>query len=183
MTSKFNVSHNELKGDGTEISFLKRRLVKLSDGLLIVPGTTVEKVVAYFECFFGPARTQKIPCDSSIQNEDESRPLTIGDSKSYRSAIGLLLCVARDRVDVMFAVKELSFCMPSPTLLALQRLRKLIGYLKSSGNTGMKLSIPVFGSGKTERELKRFGCWRHIQMQIGQQTKDTADLQAAQSIW
>jgi hypothetical protein len=57
-----------------EVSFLKRRLVKLSDGLLIVPGTAVEKVVAYFERFFGPARAQKIPCDSSIQNEDESRP-------------------------------------------------------------------------------------------------------------
>ena len=156
MTAKFSVSHNELKGDGTEISFLKRRLVKLSDGLLIVPGTTVEKVVAYFERFFGPARAQKIPCDSSIQNEDESRPLTIGDSKSYRSVIGLLLCVARDRVDVMFAVKELSFCMTAPTLLALQRLRKLIGYLKSSGNTGVKLSIPVFGSGKTRKGAETF---------------------------
>ena len=30
MTSKFNVGHNELKNDGTEISFLKRRLVKSS---------------------------------------------------------------------------------------------------------------------------------------------------------
>ena len=134
MEAKFNVSHNELKADGTEISFLKRRLVKLSDGLLIIPGTTVEKVVAYFERFFGPARSQKIPCDSSIQNQDESRPLTGGDSKCYKSVIGLLLYVARDRVDVMFAVKELSSCMAAPTLLPLQRLRKLIGYLKSSGN-------------------------------------------------
>ena len=30
MTSKFNVGHHELKNDGTEISFLKRRLVKSS---------------------------------------------------------------------------------------------------------------------------------------------------------
>ena len=65
MEVKFNVGHNELKGDGAEISFLKRRLVKLSDGLLIIPGTTVEKVAAYFERFFGPARSQKIPCDST----------------------------------------------------------------------------------------------------------------------
>jgi len=94
----------------------------------------VEKVVADFERFFGPARSQKIPCDSSIQNQDESRPLTGGDSKCYKSVIGLLVYVARDRVDVMFAVKELSSCMAAPTLLPLQRLRKLIGYLKSSGN-------------------------------------------------
>ena len=105
----------------------------------------MEKVVAYFKRFFGPARAQKIPCDSSIQNEDESRPLTSGDSKSHRSVIGLLLYVARDRVDVMCDVKELSSRMAAPTLLALQRLRKLIGYLKSIGDMGMKLSIPEFG--------------------------------------
>ena len=70
--------------------------------------------------------------------------------------IGLLLYVARDRVDVMFAVKELSSCMAAPTLLALQHLRKLIGYLKSSGNMCMKLSIPEFGSGKTRKGSETF---------------------------
>eukprot|EP00435_Cladocopium_sp_Y103_P051743 s1348_g16.t1 len=50
--------------------------------------TTVEKVVAYFECFFGPARAQKIPCDGAIQNEDSSQMLSAGDSKAYRSVIG-----------------------------------------------------------------------------------------------
>ena len=156
MEAKFNVSHSELKGDGTEISFLKRRLFKLSDGLLLIRGTTVEKVVAYFERFFGPARSHKIPCDSSVQNQDESRPLTPGDSKAYRSVIGLLLYVARDRIDVMFTVKELSSCMAAPTTLALQRLRKLIGYLKASGNMGIKLLIPEFGAGKTRQGAETF---------------------------
>ena len=119
-------------------------------------GKSTACLLRYFERFFGPARAQKIPCDSSIQNEDESRPLTSGDSKSYRSVIGLLLYVARDRVDVMFAVKELSSRMAAPTLLALQRLRKLIGYLKSSGDMGMKLSIPEFGSGKTRKGSETF---------------------------
>ena len=156
MEAKFNVSHNEMKADGTEISFLKRRLVKLSDGLLIIPGTTVEKVVAYFERFFGPARSQKIPCDSSIQNQDESRPLTTCDSKAYRSVIGLLLYVARDRIDVMFTVKELSSCMAAPTTLALQRFRKLIDYLKASGTMDVKLFIAEFGSGKTRQGGEMF---------------------------
>ena len=108
-------------------------------------GKSTGCLLGYFELFFGPARAQKIPCDSSIQNEDESRPLTSGDSKSHRSVVGLLLYVARDRVDVMCDVKELSSRMAAPTLLALQRLRKLIGYLKSIGDMGMKLSIPEFG--------------------------------------
>ena len=62
-----------------------------AEGLLVVPGTTVEKVVTYFERFFGATRAQKIPCDSAIQNDDESRLLSPGDVKSYRSVIGLLL--------------------------------------------------------------------------------------------
>ena len=61
MQSKFNVSYSELKDVGSSISFLKRKLVKLSDGLMVVPGTTVERVVACFEKSFGAARAQKIP--------------------------------------------------------------------------------------------------------------------------
>ena len=120
------MSFSEIKDDCSSIFFLKRQqLLKLSDGLLIVPGTTTGKMVAYFEKFFGVARNQKIPCDSSIQNDDESQLLNDGDSKAYRSVIGLFLYVARDRVDVMYAMKELSSCMSCPTVCALQRLRKL----------------------------------------------------------
>ena len=55
--SKFNVSFSEIKDDSSSIFFLKRQLLlKLSDGLLIVPGTTTGKIVAYFEKFFGVAR-------------------------------------------------------------------------------------------------------------------------------
>ena len=38
------------------------KLIKLSDGLMVVPGTTTERVVVCFERSFGPARAQKIPC-------------------------------------------------------------------------------------------------------------------------
>ena len=91
MNSKFNVSSSELNGDGSSISFLMRQLVKLSDGLLIVPGTTADKVVAYFENFFGVARNQKIPCDGSIQNDDKSQLLNDGDSKAYRSVTSFVI--------------------------------------------------------------------------------------------
>lgn len=56
----------------------------------------------------------------------------------------------------MFAVKELSFCMAAPTLLALKHLRKLTGYLKSSGDMRMKLSIPECGLGKTRKGSETF---------------------------
>eukprot|EP00435_Cladocopium_sp_Y103_P009177 s3391_g2.t1 len=130
------------------ISFLKSRFVKLKDGIMVVPGTTVEKVLACFEKFFGSVRLQKTPCDAGIQYEDSSPELRSSDSSAYRSIIRLLLYLARDRVDVMFTVKELATSMSKPTFCSLQRLRRLMGYLKYTGNMGMKLSVPEFGKGK-----------------------------------
>jgi hypothetical protein len=62
MTLKFSLSCNELKDVGSSRCFLKMKLIKLSDGLMVVPGTTTERVVVCFERSFGPARAQKIPC-------------------------------------------------------------------------------------------------------------------------
>ena len=35
--------------EGTKLIFLERRLVRLQDGFMVVPGTTVEKVLSAFE--------------------------------------------------------------------------------------------------------------------------------------
>ena len=148
MQEKFSISHNVLDLEGSEISFLKRRFVRLRDGLLVIPGTTVEKVLGCFEKYFGAARIQKTPCDAGIQQEDMSKELGLYESGCYRSIIGLLLYLARDRVDIMFTVKELATSMSKPTLCSLQRLRKLMGYLRFTGDMGMKLSMPEFGKGK-----------------------------------
>ena len=75
MQEKFSVSFNVLGGEGTEITFLKRRLVRLQDGLMVVPGTTVEKVLSAFEQFFGHAKLQKTPCDDGINNRTCHRNL------------------------------------------------------------------------------------------------------------
>eukprot|EP00435_Cladocopium_sp_Y103_P000692 s4023_g1.t1 len=99
---------------------------------------------------------QEIPCDASIQNEDNSPNLTQADSSAYRSMIGLLLHLTRDRVDIMYSVKELSSCMPAPTMGALQKLRKLVGYLKGSGEMGIKLTVPEHGKGHWKHGGERF---------------------------
>ena len=61
-------------------------------------------MVELYEQCFGKTRPQAIPCDSSIQVEDRSA----------------------------FTVKELSSAMSRPTYTALQRLKKMVGYLKST---------------------------------------------------
>eukprot|EP00435_Cladocopium_sp_Y103_P022585 s4524_g5.t1 len=148
MQKEFSVSFNVLGNEGSEISFLKSRFVRLKDGIMVVPGTTEGKVLAWFEQFFGAARLQKIPCDVGIQHEDVCPERGAVDSSPYPSIIGLLLYFARDGIDVMFTVKELATSMSKPALCSLQRLPRLVGYFKYIGNMGLKLSVPEFGRGK-----------------------------------
>eukprot|EP00435_Cladocopium_sp_Y103_P024644 s2858_g6.t1 len=62
----FVVNVSELAGSGTSISCLKKRLISVDGGILIAPGTPVQKIIDSFEQAFGAVRCQLIPCDSSI---------------------------------------------------------------------------------------------------------------------
>ena len=117
----------------------------MEDGLILVPGTTVEKVVGAFECAFGHAGCQKLPNDSSLQLPDSSQKHSAKDAGAHRSIIGLCLYIGRERPDLMYTIKELSACMSSPTLAALAHLRKMIGYMKAVGDVGLHLEYPQPG--------------------------------------
>ena len=65
----------QLDGPGSNIKFLRRRMIEVEDGLILMPGTTVEKVVQAFEKSFGHARDQKVPSDAGIQLADNSSRL------------------------------------------------------------------------------------------------------------
>eukprot|EP00435_Cladocopium_sp_Y103_P023099 s1965_g5.t1 len=101
LENEFKISHSELSGVGSEIQFLKRRIKRLERGLALIPGTSGLKVVESFESHFGKVRVQSIPCDVSIQTADPSKPLSSSDAHAYRSVIGTLLYLARDRPDLL----------------------------------------------------------------------------------
>ena len=148
MSSKFSVSHDELQGNRTSIKFLRRRITEVPDGLILTPGTSIEKVVKVFEQSFGSARQQKVPCSSDLQLVDNSPKLDENDASAFRSVIGLCLYVGRERPDLMFTIKELASVMSCPTVSSPQHLRKLIGFMKSVGDVGVKLQTPQPGIGK-----------------------------------
>eukprot|EP00435_Cladocopium_sp_Y103_P049113 s1418_g14.t1 len=93
MSQKFKVSHDELKGNGTSIKFLRRKITEVPDGLILTRGTSVEKVVQVFEQAFGVARQQKVPCNADLQLIDSSAKLDEKDASAFRSVIGLCLYV------------------------------------------------------------------------------------------
>ena len=80
--------------------------------------------------------------------EDLSSPLSSEEAFHYRSVVGMLLYLARDRPDLLFVVKELSQKMSCPTTVAVQRLRKVIGYLRSTDDFAVVLEKPIAGHGR-----------------------------------
>ena len=147
------MSHEQLDGRGSGIKFLRRRMIEVEDGLIFMPGTTVEKVIQAFETSFGHARVQKIPSDAGIQLADNSPKLNEKDSSVFRSINGLCLHVGRERPHVMLIIKELASCMSAP-VAAFGRLRKIIGFMKQVGDIGMKFCIPESGVGKIHKGQK-----------------------------
>ena len=77
-------------------------------------------------------------------------------------------------------------CKSCPTVAALGRLRKMIGFMKQVGDIGMKLSYPEPGSGKImqnqQKQLSVSGTWGVSAMQTGTRTKPRGTLHLAQSI-
>lgn len=69
MKERFSVSHDELKGVGSSITFLRRKITEVEHGLVLAPGTTVERVVGTFEsaCGKGSCRSCQVTQGCSCQ--------------------------------------------------------------------------------------------------------------------
>ena len=130
--------------------------MKVNHGLALVPRTNIDKLVENFESYFGQVRVQHVACDSSIQLPDVSSNLTSRDAYAYRSAVGGLLYLARDRPDLLFCVKELSAKMAQPTVTALQRLKKVMGYVKGTASYAVVIAEPEGGQGKWKNTNESF---------------------------
>ena len=153
---QFTLSWSALGEVGSSITFLKKKFVATTTGIMVVPGTDVKSIVETFETHFGKVKNQTIPCDSSIQLEDVSQPLSQTDAGWYRSVVGSCLYLGRDRPDLVFTIKELASRMAKPTLNALQHLRKMVGYLRTTGELGISLHAPVAGQGKWKTCVDKF---------------------------
>ena len=69
------------------------------------------------------------------------------DAAIYRSIVGMGIYLAQERLDISFVVKELASKMSSPTELAMQKARRLVGYLKETEGQHILLPLPVQGEG------------------------------------
>ena len=86
-----NISVNIVEKPGDKISFLMRSYLRVSDGLVVMPGSYINNRLELYESNFGPVQAQKVPADGSIQVEDESQELDARTSSIYKSLIGMLI--------------------------------------------------------------------------------------------
>ena len=164
-------------------TFLKRKITRLESGLALIPGTKASRVIELFESHFGKARPQSIACDASIQTEDVSEEVDQRHAHAFRAVMGTLLCLARDRPDLLFVVKELSSSMSRPTLTAISRLWKVICYLRATSDFWMVLCFrdTNWRPGQVEKLWALLGHW-DLQPLTGVATSSIVAQQAAEFI-
>ena len=96
LKERYTVNASQLEGIGSSISFLKRKLVRIPNGLALVPATSVDKLVHSFEQWFGRVR-QMVPTAFSL------RSFTTALEMSLSIQIGGGHDLARDRPDIMLS--------------------------------------------------------------------------------
>ena len=147
LKEKFDVEVSMIRNYDDEFSFLKRKYIYIPEGLLVRPGQYATRMIKTFEDKYGPVRRQRLPATSDIQDADGSNAVPYEDASIFRSIVGMGIYLSQERLDISFAIKELASKMASPTELAMQRARRLIGYLKETEEQHILLPLPVQGQG------------------------------------
>ena len=71
----YNISHSQLQGIGSEISFLKRRIKTLEDGLALIPGTKASKVMSYLRRTLEKPDPKQLPVTPRSKQRMSARKL------------------------------------------------------------------------------------------------------------
>ena len=86
--------------------------------------------------------------------DSELLPTTL--AAEYRSLVGTAMYLARERYDLQYTTKTLASCLENPTKAAWILLGRLVGYLRFSGEFGLKMSKTKKGSTFAEASLGVF---------------------------
>ena len=145
LREKSEISASQMKSQGDEFQFPKRTYKLGNDGLYIMPGRYASDMFKNFEDFYGQARKQKVPSGPEIQEADGSEELSSEEVAPYKSLVGSGIYLSQERLDLSSTIKELASSMSTPTALSMSRMKKLIGYLKSTEAQHMKIPFPIRG--------------------------------------
>ena len=123
-----------LKEVGDELEFLKRRYVKLEDGIAMYSGQ--KHVEALLEAMGPGLKSRDTPGDASLLEADTSAALAPERAKQYKECTGRLLYLSHTRPDIQYSTCVLASKMSSPTVMAYKWLAKVAGYLQKVPSLG-----------------------------------------------
>ena len=119
-----------------QFTHLKRTRQVFSDGIFITPRA---KYVSDLLEMLGLADCNPSPTPYIHNEIPAGDPLNSVDAKHFRGGVGLALYLSYDRVDIQFAVRELTKDMKSPTKGSMIKLHRLARYLKGTDTYGVWL--------------------------------------------
>ena len=131
--------------------YLKRQLEVGEDGVKISPNSKyVPKLVEMLN--ITDRRGKGVPHYSNLnvydaEEIDEKEYLDAEGAKLFRSALGICLYLAQERLDIQHSVRLLASYMAKPTKTALNGLKKLGSYLVQTND--MKMEFPAVDEGQS----------------------------------
>ena len=142
LRKRFEVSGGEIypqrdQNPEDPVRFLKRRYYFGKDG--IITKTHEKYIPSLVKAYNLENRRGKGTPEGSMQQLDVGEPLSFEAKRKFRSALGTLLYLTQDRIDVQHGVRNLSQSMSSPTRASEASLKHLILYLKRTENFGVLL--------------------------------------------
>ena len=141
--------------EGKTVSFLGRQICRTSDSmeLFMSPDYIDRMLDSYGMTKSKPAQT---PGGGSLRKLLDNELLDSKEHKLYRRLVGQLLWLAALRVDIMYAVKELSRGLVAPTEVHKIKLKTLLRYLSGTKNS-VHVMRPDFQIGRQGVALNILG--------------------------
>ena len=120
----------ELKSPGDHGIYVGRTLTMLQDGYSWCGGDKLVNTILD-ELQLQQAKYVATPAVKySVKQELEAEELPVGEITDYRSSLGKLMYLANDHPDIDFAVNCLARKSSCPTDLDIQRLRRVVRYIR-----------------------------------------------------
>ena len=116
-----------LKETGSELEFLKRKYIKVPEGVLMYSGR--KHLDGLLDALGAGLKERDTPADSSFLEPDTGRELNNEQAKVFKECVGRLLYLSHTRADIQFATCVLASKMSSPTITSMKWLQRVVGYL------------------------------------------------------
>ena len=137
-TPEFGVTH-----------YLKRKYEGIGNGILISHNNKhVDKLIAILK--LEQATPKHSPLPASLKSQDDE-PLSAERHATFRTCVGILMYLGQDRPEAMYAIKQLTCSVASPTGHDWKLLEHLVRFLKGAPSRGILMVKTVPGRSFLQR--------------------------------